>query len=99
MREVTCKVLQSAGYRVVSTQNAADAKRKFRRCSDGVELLLTDVVLPDRNGLTLANDLRTICPTFQDDLHVGLTPVLILARLLATASSAWVCARKPAQAA
>ncbi|MGA9042928.1 MAG: response regulator [Terriglobales bacterium] len=62
VREVTGKVLQSAGYRVLSTCNAAEAKRKFRRCENGIELLLTDVVLPDRDGLTLANDLRSVYP-------------------------------------
>src|SRR5271167_1976207 len=62
VREVTCKVLQSEGYRVLETRTAAEAKRKFRGHADGIELLLTDVVLPDRNGLALANDLRAICP-------------------------------------
>jgi two-component system, cell cycle sensor histidine kinase and response regulator CckA len=62
VRQVTGKVLQSEGYRVLSTGTAAEAERKFRRDADGIDLLLTDVVLPDRDGLTLANDLRTIRP-------------------------------------
>lgn len=65
VREVACKVLESAGYRVLSTRNAAEAKRKFRGCVEGIELLLTDVVLPGRDGLTLANDLQAICPTLK----------------------------------
>jgi two-component system, cell cycle sensor histidine kinase and response regulator CckA len=65
VREVACKVLESSGYRVLSTRNAAEAKRKFRSCGEGIELLLTDVVLPGRDGLTLANDLRAICPTLK----------------------------------
>jgi CheY-like chemotaxis protein len=65
VREVTCKVLQSAGYEVLSSCNAAEAKRKFRRCAAGVELLLTDVVLPGRDGLALANELRALCPSLK----------------------------------
>jgi two-component system cell cycle sensor histidine kinase/response regulator CckA len=65
LREVACKVLESAGYRVLSTRNAAEAKRRFRSCAEGIELLLTDVVLPGRDGIALANDLQTICPTLK----------------------------------
>lgn len=65
VREVACKVLETAGYRVLSTRNAAEAKRKFRSCEEGIELLLTDIVLPGRDGLTLANELRAICPTLK----------------------------------
>jgi PleD family two-component response regulator len=65
VREVTCKVLESAGYAVISTQNAAEAKRKFRHCATGVDLLRTDVVLPGPDGLVLANELRAICPALK----------------------------------
>jgi PleD family two-component response regulator len=65
VREVACLVLESAGYRVLSTRNAAEAKREFRSCAEGIELLLTDVVLPGRDGLALANDLRALCPTLK----------------------------------
>jgi len=62
VREVTREVLRSAGYRVVEARNAAEAMRAFHRQREDVHLLLTDVVLPGRNGCDLAHDLRTICP-------------------------------------
>jgi two-component system, cell cycle sensor histidine kinase and response regulator CckA len=65
VREVTCKVLECAGYQVLSTSTAAEARRKFRRCVEGIELLLTDVVLPGRDGLSLANELRALSPTLK----------------------------------
>ncbi len=71
VREVTRSVLESEGYRVLSTRTAAEARREFRRCADGVELLLTDVVLPDQNGLALANHLREICPELKTILMSG----------------------------
>jgi two-component system cell cycle sensor histidine kinase/response regulator CckA len=65
VREVTCEILQSAGYRVLKAANAADAMRAFRRHRKEVQLLITDVVMPGRNGRALADDLRAICPSLR----------------------------------
>jgi len=62
LREVTCEILESAGYRVLKTRDAAEATTAFRRYKAIVKLLLTDVVLPGQNGRDLANDLRSVCP-------------------------------------
>jgi two-component system, cell cycle sensor histidine kinase and response regulator CckA len=65
VREVTSEILQSAGYRVLRTRNAAEAMRVFRRYRDEVQLLLTDVVMPGQNGCALAQDLRAMCPNLR----------------------------------
>jgi len=62
LRETTCEILESAGYRVLKTRNAAEAMTAFREYKAIVRLLLTDVVLPGQNGRDLANDLRSVCP-------------------------------------
>jgi DNA-binding response OmpR family regulator len=62
LREVTCEILESAGYRVLKTRNAAEAASAFRQYKTIVKLLLTDVVLPGQNGRDLANDLRSVSP-------------------------------------
>lgn len=62
VREVTYEVLVFAGYRVAKARNAAEALRVFHRCGDRVQLLLTDVVLPGRNGRDLARNLRIVQP-------------------------------------
>jgi len=62
LREVTCEILESAGYRVLKTRNAAEATSAFGEYKSIVRLLLTDVVLPGQNGRDLANDLRSVCP-------------------------------------
>ena len=62
LREVTCEILESAGYRVLKTGNAAEAASAFKEFQPIVRLLLTDVVLPGQNGRDLANELRIICP-------------------------------------
>jgi CheY-like chemotaxis protein len=57
--DVAYEILCSSGYRVLQARNAADALRAFRGHAEGVQLLLTDVVLPDRNGSDLALELVT----------------------------------------
>lgn len=60
VREITCEILESAGYRVLKARNAAAAKNIFEHYGNAVQLLLTDVVLPGQNGRDLANELRTM---------------------------------------
>ena len=61
VREVTYQILCSAGYRVLKARNAIDALLAFRQ-HGAVHLLLTDVVLPDRNGCDLASEITNSCP-------------------------------------
>ena len=63
--DVTCQILESAGYRVLKTRNAEEALSTFQQYKAVVRLLLTDVVLPGRNGRDLANQLRSISPNLQ----------------------------------
>ena len=65
VREITGEILEAAGYRVLKTRNAVEALDTFRRCKHNVQLLLTDVVLPGRNGRDLASDLRNVSPSLR----------------------------------
>jgi DNA-binding response OmpR family regulator len=65
LREVTCEVLESAGYRVLKTRDATEAISAYGQYKNIVQLLLTDVVLPGQNGRDLANELRSVCPTLR----------------------------------
>ncbi len=65
VREVACEILRVAGYRVLSARNAAEAVPAFLAHREEVQLLLTDVVLPDRNGRDLAFELVTLGHTFK----------------------------------
>lgn len=58
VREVTCEVLQSAGYQVLPAKNAAAAVTLYGHRAGEVKLLLTDVVLPDEAGPALAGRLQ-----------------------------------------
>lgn len=71
VREVTCEVLRSAGYRVLAARNATEAIRTYDASRGEVELLLTDVVLPGETGLALAGRLRREDPELKVLLVTG----------------------------
>jgi two-component system, cell cycle sensor histidine kinase and response regulator CckA len=58
VREVTCKVLRGAGYRVLSARDSSVAERWHEVSCDEIDLLITDVILPGENGRVLAEKLR-----------------------------------------
>ena len=61
VREVVGEILSSAGYPVLKARSAAEALLVFHRHQQRVQLLLTDVVLPDRNGCDLASEFALLC--------------------------------------
>lgn len=71
VREVTCEVLRSAGYRVLTARTAVEATRAYEANCGDVDLLLTDVVLPGESGRTLARRLRGENPWLQALLVTG----------------------------
>ncbi len=58
VRGVTGEVLRAAGYEVLTARNAAEAAGIYAVRRDGVELLVSDVILPGENGRALARRLR-----------------------------------------
>jgi two-component system, cell cycle sensor histidine kinase and response regulator CckA len=56
------QVLTEAGYRVLVADGGWTAIRKFESSQAPVELLLTDVIMPDLTGPVLAERLRTKKP-------------------------------------
>ena len=71
VRDVTCEVLRSAGYRVLAAKNAAEAMRIYEARGNEVELLLSDVVLPGESGRVLAKRLRRENPGLKILLVTG----------------------------
>ena len=55
VREITGQVLSHAGYRVLESDGARDALRKASEHAGRIDLLLTDVVMPEMNGADLAH--------------------------------------------
>ena len=88
LREVTCEILESAGYQVLKARTAAEAISAFDEYKTIVRLLLTDVVLPGQNGRDLATDLRSVSPKLKIIFTSGYPVVLMLATLFAISSRA-----------
>ena len=61
VREATRSLLESAGFEVLSTENA-EAAIKAYETSPPIDLVMTDMILPGRTGRQLSADLRQRSP-------------------------------------
>jgi len=57
VRRVTGRILAGLGYRVLVARDADEAERRAREAGGPIGLLLTDLVLPGRDGLEVARAL------------------------------------------
>jgi two-component system cell cycle sensor histidine kinase/response regulator CckA len=55
LRAVIAKVLKNAGYRVYEAKDATEALQIFDTSTSPIDLLLTDLILPDSDGAALAD--------------------------------------------
>ncbi|MFZ0480153.1 MAG: response regulator [Terriglobales bacterium] len=62
VREATCGLLKSAGFSVLPAADAVEALGLFEQCSQPIDLVITDMVLPGRTGQQLGEDLRQRAP-------------------------------------
>lgn len=62
VREAASEILESCGYRVFKACSFEDAVQIFQGNSHHVELLVTDIVIPGRNGRELVKVLRESSP-------------------------------------
>jgi DNA-binding NtrC family response regulator len=54
LRELSHRLLESMGYEVMEAANGADAICIAGQCTDPIQLLITDVVMPGMSGRELA---------------------------------------------
>jgi len=62
VREVTCSILENAGFEVLQAEDAREATKVYEECKRGIDLVMTDMVLPGRTGQQLGQDLREHSP-------------------------------------
>jgi two-component system sensor histidine kinase EvgS len=60
VRNLTFKILQSAGFQVLEAVNGAQAVRTVMESKKRIDLLLTDVVLPEMSGKEVAEKILAI---------------------------------------
>ncbi|MFY9676846.1 MAG: PAS domain S-box protein [Terriglobales bacterium] len=62
LRNLTVHVLKNSGYRVLSAESAARTLALARQYDSQIDILLTDVVMPDLAGPDLVSEMRKIRP-------------------------------------
>jgi DNA-binding NtrC family response regulator len=76
IRSLIRTFLEHEGYNVHTCEDADRAVHIFRR-SPGIDLLITDFSMPERTGLDLAREIKSIRPTL---------PVLIVSGIIMAAA-------------
>ena len=62
LRELLCRLLESAGYQVIVAANGLEAVQAFQQQKTDIDLLLSDVIMPQMGGRELAVELRHEAP-------------------------------------
>ncbi len=62
VRALACDILEKYGYRVITAPRAEELLDTISKTKEHVDLLLTDVIMPDINGKELFERVRTIRP-------------------------------------
>jgi two-component system cell cycle sensor histidine kinase/response regulator CckA len=71
VREVVVHALRGARYDVIEAASGAEALEKSRTCAQEIELLLSDVVMPNMSGPELAHELARLRPQMRVMLMSG----------------------------
>ena len=77
LREITVKLLQDGGYRVIEAKDAEDALTIMAASQPEIDLLLTDVIMPDKSGPELARQAREGHPKLRSMFMSGYTGDLV----------------------
>jgi PAS domain S-box-containing protein len=65
VRQLSKRILESAGYRVLEAANGDDAERLFAPHADSIDLVVTDVTMPGGSGPELFGRLRVHAPALR----------------------------------
>jgi PAS domain S-box-containing protein len=65
LREVTRRILAGTGYRVITAANGDEALAAAQEQAEPIDLLLTDVVMPQMHGPHLAEQIHRVRPSIK----------------------------------
>lgn len=74
---MSCKALESLGYRVLAAASPAEALLLAEAHGGSIDVLMTDVVMPDMDGRELADRVRAISPGLRCLFMSGYTPDVV----------------------
>lgn len=90
LRELIIELVESEGYRALGAKNAEVAITVSETYQESIHMLLTDVMLPDFNGTTLATRLKESRPHLRVLYMSGYTGNLIAYHGMLAAGSAFI---------
>ena len=90
LRELTVRILQGAGYRVIEARNAEHALDVVKGSNPEIDLLLTDVIMPGKTGLELMKQAKAVCPTLRPLFMSGYTGDLVALRGVLTREASFL---------
>lgn len=74
VRELIGNILREAGYRVIEAVNGEDALKKFTEHASEIQLLLTDIMMPRKNGSELHAAIKALNPQIKTIFMTGYAP-------------------------
>ena len=77
LRALTERILRNAGYTVLTAENGGDALALFEKHGGKVDLLVTDVVMPQMSGREIAEQLARVNPALKVLYMSGYTDEII----------------------
>jgi response regulator RpfG family c-di-GMP phosphodiesterase len=75
---MTSQMLESLGYTVLASDTPSEAIRLANEFSGIIDLLITDVVMPEMTGRDLANNLQSVYPHLKQLFMSGYTSNVIV---------------------
>lgn len=74
VRDLSRKILEKHGYKVIVAEDGEDAIRKFNEHADSVQLVILDVVMPKKSGKDVYAEIRRIRPDIKALFISGYAP-------------------------
>ncbi len=90
VRQLAKMILQMQGYQVIEAANGADAIQAAREYAGPIDLLLSDVVMPDLAGSDLADQIRHMRKELRVLYMSGYTDDAIVRKGVAAATDAFL---------
>ncbi|HXZ14117.1 MAG TPA: PAS domain S-box protein [Candidatus Sulfotelmatobacter sp.] len=90
VRTLVQEILEECGYRVLRASSGAEALRLNEETLEPIQLLITDVVMPEMSGPDLASRLSTLRPTMRVLYMSGYTDDEVLTRKGLPENSAFI---------
>ncbi len=77
VREINAEVLTKFGYKVLESANGEEALQIFKEHKNKIELILTDIIMPKKNGWELLEEVKKIKPEMKVLLTSGYSQDLV----------------------